>query len=215
MFDGSDDWVKAHLPLAPEWMPVWLILANTVVLQLVILAALWWQVVRKRPRRHAMVFAILVALVGVAEWAIYLELFRRPSGPVKSFYYRLATPVAVWSGPPRPVVAVFRFLEDRTALLDRPVIRKIAIYLDDGSAGSLRGVGWPETNAVGVETPWGYVTSQPLLDDLWPLYSLDERGFDDCPEAWDAFCRSQVVRSTPALAWVAALDTRTLTSGPR
>lgn len=204
------NWYHYHpleLPLVPKWMPVELVVTLTVFFQLAVVFGVWWCFVYEKGRVRTAAFWLAILLMGVSELTAGLELLTEPRCRCKTFYYRLATPVHGW-----PASATFEFAEGRTLVRGLVVFRRVSVFVDDGSAGSLRGFSWPTSDAALVETSRGLLESAPLLDDLWPLYSLDERGFDDAPEVWDAFCRSHVVQTTPALAAIAALDTRTTAS---
>ncbi len=196
-----------QLPFVPSWIPTWFVVANTGAVEAMLATAVWRCFVRKTTRRRAATFGLSLGILALVQALGWIEVTSSPACSCTDLCHALKYRVALWQGgPATPVYAVFRLREDRSRILGRVIARKVTVYLDDGSAGSLRGCAWPTGSTVLVEVSGGYAESSELLNDLWPYHAWNGRGFADTPEVWEAFCRSRAVAASPSLMAVATIE---------
>lgn len=110
-----------ELPLAPTWLPTWVIVVNTILLEAVLGLALYWYVVRRsdRFRRALAIFAASLFTVGAAQTTAMTDAFADPRYGETRFD-RLGA-----HGD-----ATFDVGWTRSRVFGRLRIRRVAIYVD-------------------------------------------------------------------------------------
>jgi hypothetical protein len=69
------------MPYAPTWIPFWLIVVNTIIVEGLLAGSIWWFIVRRatKRRRAAFLFSVVAIIVTAAQGLAALEVFGPPS----------------------------------------------------------------------------------------------------------------------------------------
>lgn len=153
-------------PFVPAWIPEWALIANTLLVEVLLLAAIAWFVVRRaeRRRRALAVFAALVLALTLSEALAAVELGTEPVRRARIFVHDRVPADA--THPRKFARLYFSWLE--TPILHRESERSI-VADESPSAGAI----WVDMSVhdgLEVRFPEGGVLEGAVPDELWAFH---------------------------------------------
>jgi hypothetical protein len=188
--------LRMQLPLAPTWVPTWLVVVNTVLLEAALAGAIFWFIVRRAENKQRARRIFLGGLVV----AVSLHVVGALDTLLPTYYEARTFTTPLVNGPQE---AVFLMAWQESAILGRTVARSVHVE-----------VAWPHIRAAyppGVMPTDGRVAIQlnllrsstmradELLDDLWAFHSAPDVKATG-RALWETLRNSPRVKTDPALA---------------
>jgi hypothetical protein len=182
-------------PFVPAWIPDWALLANSLAVEVALLAAAYFLVVRRaeRKRRAVALFSLIVLALGTAQVLAYMELVLEP---------RLRYVLFVHDRFPDAKEHPSKFARFYFAWLETRVLRRASaryLMIDEQPIPSEIVIDVPRDDGFEIRFRGGRVYDGKLPEELWALHDgpPDEATGD---ALWERFSRGALASQVDEIA---------------